>query len=281
MFMLRYRELRCFDQSPSDNQYYGSLLNTFNQLHTLLLDLHSDIHYNGRRFAYRDVFTSLPSSLRRLEIRNAHGPDVKIIATVKKYCPDLQELRLGRCNMFNRSPACKFWGSFPFEHDSYISNDGTDEYASSLAQELAPLRRLETLEVGIYLIPTSVVLAHRIYHAHKLPAPDVINWQLAISLAKNAPDGLANDVLPAGLEPASVDELIDMLHQPNPETDFNQESCSFCRSEFLQASLDAELSATQTLKSLLPSLSEVQWQGWFTPNHLGDTRFGTGLFQGL
>ncbi|KDN50556.1 hypothetical protein RSAG8_01054, partial [Rhizoctonia solani AG-8 WAC10335] len=197
MFMLRYRELRCFDQSPPDNQYYGSLLNTFNQLHTLLLDLHSDIHYNGRRFAYRDVFTSLPSSLRRLEIRNAHGPDVKIIATVKKYCPDLQELRLGRCNMFNRSPACKFWGSFPFEHDSYISNDGTDEYA------------------------------------------------------------------------------------PNPETDFNQESCSFCRSEFLQASLDAELSATQTLKSLLPSLSEVQWQGWFTPNHLGDTRFGTGLFQGL
>ncbi|KEP53903.1 hypothetical protein V565_024990 [Rhizoctonia solani 123E] len=267
--MLWYRELRCFDQSPSDGQYYGDLLNALNQLHTLFLDLHSDIHYNGRRFAYRDVFVSLPSSLRRLEIRNAHGPDVKIIAAVKRYCPDLQELRLGRCNMFNRSPPCKFWRSFPFEHDSYISNDGTDEYASSLAQELAPLRSLKTLEVGIYLIPTSVVLAHRIYHAHELSAPEDINWQLAISLARNAPGDLGSEVLPAGLEPASADELVDILHQPTPESDFNPESCLFCRSEFLQASVDAELSATQTLKNLLPSLNEVQWQGWFTPNHLG------------
>ncbi|KAH7341845.1 hypothetical protein B0J17DRAFT_765850 [Rhizoctonia solani] len=241
----------------------------FNRLHTLSLDLHSDIHRKGGRFAYRDVFTSLPSSLRRLQIRNAHGPDVKIIATVKRCCPDLEELRLGRCSMFNRSPACEFWREFPFEHDSYISSDGTDEYASSLAQELAPLHRLKTLEVGIYLIPTSVVLAHRLYHVKKLPAPHVINWQLAIALAKHSPAALAGEVIPPGLEPASTDELVELLHRPKPETNFDQESCQFCRSEFLQASIDAELNATSTLKHLLPSLSEVEWQGWFTPNHLG------------
>ncbi|KAH7308253.1 hypothetical protein B0J17DRAFT_634505 [Rhizoctonia solani] len=262
------RELKCFDQ-PSSGGLYGSQLNQFKQLHTLSLDLHGDIHHDGRRFAYRDVFTSLPPSLRRLEIRNAHGPDAKTIAIVKQWCPNLQELRLGRCNMFNRSPACEFWRSFPFEHDSYISNDGTDEYAGSLAHELAPLRGLKTLQVGIYLIPTSVVLAHRIYHAHKISAPDVIIWQQAIPLARSGSAALLSNVLPPALELASTHDLVDVLHQPNPEPNFNRESCAFCRANFLQASVDAELSATSILKSLLPSLREVQWQGWFTPNHQG------------
>ncbi|KAJ1307457.1 hypothetical protein OPQ81_001557 [Rhizoctonia solani] len=171
--------------------------------------------------------------------------------------------------MFNRSPACEFWRSFPFEHDSYISSDGTGEYASSLARELAPLRHLKSLEVGIYLIPTSVVLAHRIYHAHELRAPHVINWQQAITLAINAPDALVGEGMPPGLESASADELVDLLHQRNPAPGFTEESCQFCRLDFLQASIDAEFSATNVLKNLLPSLREVQWQGWFTPNHLG------------
>ncbi|KAF8688990.1 hypothetical protein RHS03_09216, partial [Rhizoctonia solani] len=262
------RDLRCFDQPPLDSEY-GTVLNQFVRLRSLSIDLHNDIHHNERQFSYRDIFTSLPSSLLRLEIKNSHGPDVKIIAIVKRCCPKLQELRLGRCNMFNRTPACQFWRSFPFEHDSYISSDGTDEYASSLAQELAPLKRLKTLQVGIYLIPTSVVLAHRIYHAQEIPAPNDFNWQQAITLARHAPAALAGQAMPPGLEPATADDLIDLLHKPNSEPGFSRQSCRFCELEFSQANIDAESNATRTLKVLLPSLAEVQWQSWFTPNHLG------------
>lgn len=107
-----------------------SILTRFPNLHTVSINAHSDVYRNqSGRFSYRDVFNSLPASLLRLEVTCAHGPDLKVIETVRRYCPNIETLRLGRCTMFNRTPACEFWSGFPFDHDAYIAADGTDDYA--------------------------------------------------------------------------------------------------------------------------------------------------------
>lgn len=126
--------------------------------------------------------------------------------------------------------------------------------------------------MGIYMVPASAVLAHRIYHANGLPGPMHINWQVDVALAQHAPNALGGDA-PQDLELASTDQLIAMLHRPGSEPNFSPESCGFCRAEFLQLSVDAELRATQTLKALVPSLTQVRWMGWFTHRHLGTNSY--------
>lgn len=119
------RELYCLDQafiSPEDR----AALNGFPHLRAVSIDSHLDIRVDSaNRFSYRRLFSFLPSSLRYMEIKHAHGPDINVISTIKKYCPKIEQLWLGRCTMFNRTPACQFWSSFPFDHDSYMSSEGT------------------------------------------------------------------------------------------------------------------------------------------------------------
>lgn len=135
------RELRCLDQALKSHQHWRNLA-TLTRVHTLSIDAHNDISHDGDRFAYRNFFKALPPSIIRLEVIHAHGPDVKVISAVKRYCPKLEELRLGRCTMFNRSPACEFWQRFFLEHDSYLSIEGTEEYAVRF--DLAYILRLGT-----------------------------------------------------------------------------------------------------------------------------------------
>jgi hypothetical protein len=112
--------------------HYQRILVDFTHLRAVSIDAHGDVsHDEQNHFAYCDLIRALPSSLRRLEITREHGPDIKIIATAKECCPDLEELRLGRCTVFNSPPVCDFWRSFPFDHDSYISSEDTNSYAVS------------------------------------------------------------------------------------------------------------------------------------------------------
>lgn len=107
-----------------------SILARFPRLHTISINSHGDITRNeAGQFSYRDLFRELPSSLTHFEITHAHGPDLKVIETLKNCCPELRVLRLGRCTMFNTTPACEFWAGYPFDHDAYISIAGTDDYA--------------------------------------------------------------------------------------------------------------------------------------------------------
>ncbi|KAG8701407.1 hypothetical protein FRC08_004094 [Ceratobasidium sp. 394] len=261
------REIRCLDGvliGCSNKR----ILSEFSHLYALSIDAHSDVTHTGDQFAYLKTFTFLPSSLVRLEITNAHSPDINIIAIVKRDCPRLEELRLGRCTLFNRSPACDFWRSFPHEHNSYISVSGTEEYAASLAGELAPLRHLNHLRMGIYLISSSIVLAHRLYHARGLAAPADIDWQVAIPLAQQPPGDLA-DGEPLQIEPATTEDLIDLLHRSDSGFELDQPNCNLCTSQFLDANLAAEAAANRMITELVPSLSSIQWMGWFTRNHLG------------
>ncbi|KAG8794994.1 hypothetical protein FRC12_019321 [Ceratobasidium sp. 428] len=242
---------------------YSSLVR-FTKLYALSIDSHDDVVYKNNQWAYRRAITSLPSSIVRLEVTHAHCPDANFISAVKRYCPSLEELRLGRCTIFNTASSCDFWRSFPLEHNSYISDGGITEYASSLAQELTPLRHLKILKMGIYLVSSSAVLGHRLYHTRGRLAPETIDWQLAIPLAQQHLDDAAED--PIQVEPANTEALITLLYQSDSEFDG---TCNFCVNQYGQANRDAEASANSILVGLVPSLETIQWMNWFTPKHLG------------
>ncbi|CAE6510454.1 unnamed protein product [Rhizoctonia solani] len=238
----------------------NSALSRFPRVCTISVDCHEDVRpvSSVHRFTYRDIVTCLPKTLRHLEIKHAHGPDVNVIACVKRCCPNLESLWLGRCTAFNRIPACQFWESFPFEHDSYISCEGSASYAHSLGDELALLKNLRSLRLGIYLIPSTAILAHRCFHVHNQPAPPQINWQAALAPPPNAAAPQLQQ------QPPQVSDLIALLHQA-PE----EKECQWCREEFFVPSESTVTSTNRILKAAVPSLDYIEWMDWFTPKHLG------------
>lgn len=42
---------------------------------------------------------------------------------VMRSCPNIHQLSLGRCTIFNKKAACYLWVSFPFDHDLYIPSE--------------------------------------------------------------------------------------------------------------------------------------------------------------
>ncbi|CAE6438934.1 unnamed protein product [Rhizoctonia solani] len=261
------REIHCFDNTLLDTNHQNTLSN-IPHLYAAIIDAHSDVwHDEHNRFAYRDILSALPPSLKRLEIKHAHGPDIRIISLVKKDCPKLEELILGRCTMFNRSPACDFWASFPHDHDAYMSNTGTDAYAHSLANELAPLKHLRSLRVGLYFVPSDIVLVHRLYHRRGLAAPATIDWQSAIPLAELPADPLMLE-LPPHVEPATTTQLVSLLHRRDDELHV-EFKCPRCIETTDSDGREAEKSANSILRGYLPTLATVEWMGWLTPGHLG------------
>ncbi|KDN50551.1 hypothetical protein RSAG8_01049, partial [Rhizoctonia solani AG-8 WAC10335] len=184
---------------------------------------------------------------------------------VRACCPKIEALRLGRCTMFNRSTPCEFWLNFPLEHDAYMSSDGTDDYAHSAAQEITTLSQLKHLRLGVYLIPSTTVLAHRAYHDRKAAAPALINWQQALIDAAG-PHGVNG--------PPDVSQLVEFCYNaPAMEADFGSDSCSFCRDAFYDQSKDLQRGASAVMKTIIPSLENVEWMDWFTPSHLGVGRY--------
>ncbi|QRV89394.1 hypothetical protein RhiJN_17412 [Ceratobasidium sp. AG-Ba] len=259
------REIRCLDGVITPNR--REVLSLFPKLYAASVECHSDVkNDNANRFAYRNVFTKLPGSLRRLEIKHAHGPDINVIKMVKSYSPDLEELRLGRCTMFNCTPACLFWENFPFDHNSYISDQGTDAYTHSLGQELAPLHKLTAISLGVYLTPSDIVLVHRVFHSRNLAVPNEIGWQQALQMVAGHQAGDNEDQ--QNLQ--RVRDLVSLLHTPpQPEENFSRDACRFCYDHSYELTKRAEDSANAILKQLIPSLEKTEWMSWFTPNHLG------------
>ncbi|KAF8599942.1 hypothetical protein BDV93DRAFT_559928 [Ceratobasidium sp. AG-I] len=275
------QEINCLDGTLSD-PFYKKVLCHFTQLYSVIIDAHDDvIRQRNGQFAYRGLVAAFPPSLRELTIKNAHGPDINMIKIVKRSCLKLERLTLQRCTMFNRASACEFWTCFPLDHDSYISSEGTDDYAvspsstiplrtqalkisvqHSLVQELVPLRYLKLLYMGLYFSPSTIVLAHRVYHRRNLSSPDNLTWQQAMSFVQQ----------PAGILPvdATIPQMISILHEEDPESEFSSKyNCDLCVQATSQISADAETRANAILSNLLPSLREVGWMSWLTPKHLG------------
>ncbi|KAG8770401.1 hypothetical protein FRC12_004289 [Ceratobasidium sp. 428] len=264
------RELRCADGALI-NARHQNILGKFSHLYALSIDAHGDVMYDNRNhFTYRDLFLSLPTSLRRLEIIRAHGPDMKVISAAKEYCPNLEELRLGRCTVFNSPTICKFWQTFPLDHDSYMSIEDTDSYVHSVAQELGPLQSLQRLRLGLYLIPSTTILAHRVYHKRNMVAPEVIEWQHAVSLAVFPNEAALNDVAALNLLPGTTDQLSSILYQTDPYEDFGSEQmCELCVESISQTGYESETRANAILKNLLPNLKSVEWMSWLSSGHTG------------
>ncbi|QRV74693.1 hypothetical protein RhiJN_02708 [Ceratobasidium sp. AG-Ba] len=260
-------ELRCLDNAFT-SETPKKILVQFKCLRALYIDAHGDIiRRESGQFAYRDLFKALPASLLRLEIAHAHGPDLRVIQTVRAHCPDLAVLRLGRCSMFNRIPPCAFWQEYPLDHDAYIAAIGTDDFAHSVAQELVSMHNLKALRIGVYFMHSNAVLAHRAYHVRGVPAPDGVDWQQALSVVEN---------IPVPQPPARLDQnlLVKFYHQ-DAEPDFGPDSCAFCYESF-EPSRGAEARANRIIKRLLPGLQIMEWMDWFSPSHRGVSQHAIG-----
>ncbi|KAG9124454.1 hypothetical protein FRC07_011581 [Ceratobasidium sp. 392] len=151
-----------------------------------------------------------------------------------------------------------------------MSIEDTDSYAHSLAQELAPLQYLQSLRLGLYLIPSTTILAHRLYHRRNMAAPELIEWQHAIPPAI-LPDGaITDDMALLNLPPATTDQLSLILYETDPIEEFGSDyMCELCVESVSQTGCDAETRANAILKNLLPSLTSMQWMAWLSPDHTG------------
>jgi hypothetical protein len=116
--------------SSPRNRTNTDVLMGFNSLSRVSLDYHNDFLRSGSSYPYYQLITELPRSLEVLEILNAHGPDEHIIKLASRCCPDLTELRLGRCTMFNNRN-CVWWKAHPADHDAYMADRGVEAYAVS------------------------------------------------------------------------------------------------------------------------------------------------------
>lgn len=129
-----------------------------------------------------------------------------------------------------------------------------------------PLRDLKFLHMGLYFSPSTIVLAHRVYHRRGLSAPDNLTWQQALSFAQQ----------PAGIVPEddAARQLVSVLHEEDPNSEFGpKHNCELCVQATQQVSVDAESRANAILSNLMSSLREVCWMSWLTPKHLGYTSY--------
>lgn len=120
--------------------------------------------------------------------------------------------------------------------------------------------------MGLYLIPSDTVLAHRLYHRRGRTAPNIIDWQTAIPLPELPVDPFIEDL--GHVNPATTDQLVSILHQQDSEPG-EEFDCSQCIETTAEINKIAETNANTILHGHVPSLVNIQWMGWLTPGHLG------------
>lgn len=114
----------------------GFNLSPFRNLQVASLNFHAGFKYEKRSnvFTLNTCVAELPPSLERLEVLGSHGPDSKIFRLVERCCPNLTELSLVRCTLFN-NPTCTWWRGHPEQQQhSYMRGQdvlGITNYAVS------------------------------------------------------------------------------------------------------------------------------------------------------
>ncbi|KAF8681318.1 hypothetical protein RHS04_02952 [Rhizoctonia solani] len=248
-----YRELRVLSAALTES-VADDVFMRFPNLHTVIIDAHNDFVPRAPTPAnisqsighYRLVAPQLPSTLRRLWLTNAHGPDVRVIQNACIQCPQLEDLRIERCTLFSprllpdpvesaystsadsydESHKCHFWSNFPSDHDAYFASIGAPDYASSLADELRPLKHLKRLHMGLYLTPTEAITVHRTQHSNTC-----IHGSIWTPI------------------------------------------CQSCSDEFGATTQEAEESATAVLGYQISSLEEISWSSFHSINKAGRSLF--------
>ncbi|QRV73286.1 F-box-like domain protein [Ceratobasidium sp. AG-Ba] len=232
----------------------------------MTLDCHNDVgcsSSNKGQWSYKKVIPRLPGSLKSLVVLNAHGPDLQVIKQAVEQCPDLEDLCLGRCTKFNRLNNCDFWNKFPDDHDSYFSNKGVDGYAKALGTELKCLKRLKSIYVNVYLTDTKYL---SIEDANVNPASDLapaISEREQVVVHKEI---TLTDRALQQLEPAQ--EASHDYQDPQGSRQNSSEDSPPMKND-QDVTLEAELSAANTLFNCHNTLCNVAFVSYWTPSRLG------------
>ncbi|KAG9124453.1 hypothetical protein FRC07_011580 [Ceratobasidium sp. 392] len=152
-----------------------------------------------------------------------------------------------------------------------MSIEDTDSYAHSLARELVRLQSLRSSRLGLYLIPSTTILAHKLYHRRNVVAPELIEWQHAITSAALLDGGiLGHDATLPNPPPVTTDQPSSILYEADPVEEFGSEHmCELCVESVSQIGYDAETGANAILRELPPNLTNAEWMAWLSPGHIG------------
>jgi len=241
------------------------ILSYFRHLTSVSIDYHNDFLRTGSQFPYYQLVRKLPASVQRLEILNAHGPDEQIINLVSCYCPDLTELRLGRCTMFSDRD-CVWWKAHPADHDAYMAERGVEAYAGAVGNLIKNVPRLRVLHIGVYLTPVEAVWAHRVDHRKLHPVPD--------SMRHENPEGVHNHLHQVALAAAhgeDPDPPVNYNYPPLARKEIWEAPCSACEDRFRGPAEDAEMRTAAVISARVWSLRTVSFASFTSPGRVGSS----------
>ncbi|CAE6457631.1 unnamed protein product [Rhizoctonia solani] len=225
----------------------------FPALRAVHINAHNDVTFDPYvGYKYYTLLPTVPKGLKRLAITHAHAPDGERLEALTN--SEVEEIRLGRCTLFDcATQGCSYWPAFPHDHDAYFSDEGVVEYARSIAQDLALIRNLRTVHLGVYLTPHAALSTHQHQHSH-VP-------MFSPSLTATIPN------VGSLLHPPPPHHL-HLLQHPNHRAPLHSPTlwstpCEACRTEFGPATQIAEHAASSTLGRLVPGLHEISWAGYF------------------
>ncbi|CUA67299.1 hypothetical protein RSOLAG22IIIB_07340 [Rhizoctonia solani] len=228
---------------------------TFPALRAAHINAHNDVTFDVcEGYKYYTLLPIIPKGLKRLALTHAHAPDGERLEALARIDGELEELRLGRCTLFDcATQGCSYWPAFPHDHDAYFSDAGAVEYATSIAQDLAPIRNLRVVHLGVYLTPHDALSTHQHQHSH-VPV-------VSPSFTATIPN------LGSLLHPPPPHHL-HLLQHPNHRAPLHSPTlwstpCEACLTEFGPATQVAEHAASSALGDLVPGLEEISWAGYF------------------
>ncbi|CAE6439190.1 unnamed protein product [Rhizoctonia solani] len=225
----------------------------FPALRAVHINAHNDVTFDPHvGYKYYTLLPTVPTGLKRLAITHSHAPDGERLEALAN--SELEEIRLGRCTLFDcATQGCSYWPAFPHDHDAYFSDEGAVEYATSISQDLAPIRNLRIVHLGVYLTPHAALSTHQHQHSH-------VPVQFP-SLTATIPN------LDALLHPPPAHHL-HLLQHPHHRAPLHSPTlwctpCEACLTEFGPATQIAEHAASSTLGKLVPGLHQISWAGYF------------------
>ncbi|KAF8759537.1 hypothetical protein RHS01_01430 [Rhizoctonia solani] len=245
------------------NRTNTEVLMNFNGLSRVSLDYHNDFLRSGSNYPYYQLITELPRSLKVLEILNAHGPDEHIIKLASRCCPDLTELRLGRCTMFNNQN-CVWWKAHPADHDAYMADRGVEAYAAAVGNLIENMPKLRVLHIGVYLTPIEAVWAHRVDHRSLHPITDVMRHE--------NPEGIHNHLHQVALAAANGEDPeppVNYHYPPLAKQEIWDAPCSECDKYFKVPAENAEMRTACVLSARVWSLRTVSFASFTSPGRVG------------
>ncbi|CAE6470302.1 unnamed protein product [Rhizoctonia solani] len=249
--------------SSPRNPTNTGVLTSFSRLSRVSLDYHNDFLRSGSNYPYYQLITELPRSLEVLEILNAHGPDEHLIKLASRCCPNLTELRLGRCTMFNNRN-CVWWKAHPADHDAYMADRGVEAYAGAVGNLIENMPKLRVLHIGVYLTPIEAVWAHRVDHRRLHPIPDIMRHE--------NPEGIHNHLHQVALAAANGEDPeppVNYHYPPLAKQEIWDAPCSECDRHFKIPAENAEMRTACVLSARVWSLRTISFASFTSPGRVG------------